>query len=99
MIRDRLPCKDGARVSVLRGTEKLSLRKTLTEQGLAPGQSLSLSYTYEAVDLQEAWMCLKGRPIEDASMALLLPMQGAAQKNLLHAFAIWGLCWGNLVSG
>ncbi|CAK9064751.1 unnamed protein product [Durusdinium trenchii] len=53
MIRDRLPCKDGARVSVLRGTEKLSLRKTLTEQGLAPGQSLSLSYTYEAVDLQD----------------------------------------------
>ena len=27
----------------------------------------------------------------------LPPMQGAAQKNLLRAFAIWGLCWRNLL--
>eukprot|EP00913_Durusdinium_trenchii_P027468 g25761.t1 len=32
MIRDRLPCKDGARVSVLRGTEKLCRSTCRREQ-------------------------------------------------------------------
>ena len=85
MIRDRLPSKAGARVSVLKETEKLSLKKTLTEQGLAEKQPVSLSYTYEAANLQEAWMCLKGHPVEDASMALegIQKLQGLGELTQL----------------
>ncbi|CAK9034546.1 unnamed protein product, partial [Durusdinium trenchii] len=48
IIRNRLPLKAGARVTVMKGSQKLSLSKTLAEEGLVQGEPTSLSYAYEA---------------------------------------------------
>ena len=89
IIRDRLPWKVGARVAVLKGFEKLALQKTLTEQGLAEGQSASLSYAYEPANLQEAWRCIQGFPVEDESMALegILQLEGLNDASQLKNLA------------
>lgn len=40
----------------MKGSEQLSLKKTLVE-GLPLEKVVSLSYAYEAANLQEAWRC------------------------------------------
>ena len=71
IIRDRLPLKAGARVAVMKGSQKLSLSKTLAQEGLVQGEPTSLSYAYEAACLQEAWRCIQKCPVDDdESMAL-----------------------------
>ncbi|CAK9101523.1 unnamed protein product [Durusdinium trenchii] len=99
MIRDRLPSKAGARVSVLKGTEKLSLKKTLSEEGLVEGGSAFLSYAYEAANLQEAWTCIKGLPVEDESMALegIQEVEGLDEPTQLrNLVSIKSLSFGNM---
>ena len=55
----------------MKGSQKLSLSKTLAEEGLVQGEPTSLSYAYEAACLQEAWRCIQKCPVDDdESMAL-----------------------------
>ena len=44
------------------------------------------------------WVCFSFSTVNRVPLGALelLPMQGAIQKNILHVFAIWGLCWYNL---
>ena len=89
IIRDRLPLKAGARVVVMKGSQKLSLSKTLAQEGLVQEKPTSLSYAYEVTNLQEAWRCFQERPVDDESIALegILQLQGlrklAPLKNLV----------------
>ena len=86
IIRDRLPLKAGARVVVMKGSQKLSLSKTLAQQGLVQGEPNSLSYAYEVANLQEAWRCLQKRYVDDESMALegILQLQGLQETTPLR---------------
>ena len=89
IIRDRLPLKAGARVAVMKGSQKLSLSKTLAQEGLVQGEPTSLSYAYEAACLQEAWRCIQKCPVDDESMAL----EGIRQLNwpsTLQCLVVWG---------
>ncbi|CAK9101497.1 unnamed protein product [Durusdinium trenchii] len=89
IIRDRLPLKAGARVVVMKGSQKLSLSKTLAQEGLVQEKPTSLSYAYEVTNLQEAWRCFQERPVDDESIALegILQLRGlrklAQLKNLV----------------
>ena len=89
IIRDRLPLKAGARVVVMKGSQKLSLTKTLAQEGLAQGEPSSLSYAYEMANLQEAWRCFQGHPVEDETMALegILQLKGLDGLTQLRSLA------------
>ena len=92
IIRNRLPLKAGARVVVMKGSQKLSLSKTLAQEGLVQEdqeEPTSLSYAYEVANLQEAWRCIQKCPVDDESMAL----EGIRQLNwpsTLQCLVVWG---------
>ena len=102
IIRDRLPLKAGARVVVMKGSQKLSLSKTLAQQGLVQGEPNSLSYAYEVANLQEAWRCLQKRYVDDESMALegILQLQGLQETTpFRNLVSLKHLALGNDLEG
>ena len=102
IIRDRLPLKAGARVVVMKGSQKLSLPKTLAQQGLVQEKPTSLSYAYESANLQEAWRCIQGHPVEDEPMALegILQLQGLQETTpFRNLVSLKHLALGNDLEG
>ena len=102
IIRNRLPLKAGARVVVMKGSQKLSLSKTLAQEGLVQEdqeEPTSLSYAYEVANLQEALRCIRKCPVDaDESMALegILQLRGLQETTALrHLVTLKHLAFGD----
>ncbi|CAK8992687.1 unnamed protein product [Durusdinium trenchii] len=67
-LTERLPLKEGARVCVQIGREKISLRKAVKDYGLESGSYVG--YVYVPVNLHEAWRYLQGWPVDDEEFTL-----------------------------
>jgi len=81
LIVGRIPSKAGACISLLHQSQKLSMNKTLREQGLTQ-ESASLSYVYLPVNLIGTWALIKGLPFyEDESV-----LEGVTQLKGIKAY-------------
>ena len=67
MITNRLPRKEGAQVAVHHGSIPLSLKESLTQQGI--GESTTLTYVYLPVDVHAAWCYMKGYSEDEFSLS------------------------------
>ena len=67
MITNRLPRKEGAQVAIHHGSIPLSLKESLTQQGI--GDSATLNYVYLPVDVHAAWCYMKGYSEDEFSLS------------------------------
>ena len=82
MIALRIPQKPGTRISLQHESKKLSLQKSLKEQGFQG--EVALSYVYTQLDLPGAWeylLGLQGKPVEDDEIVL----EGITGINIIHS--------------
>lgn len=63
LIRDRLPAKEGTKIVLQIGTEVLSPRKSLIQQGIV-GERARVTYVYVPVCFRTAWRVLHGLPAD-----------------------------------
>ncbi|CAK9026545.1 unnamed protein product [Durusdinium trenchii] len=71
IIHARLPPKPGARLLLQHESQRLSLSRSLKEQGLSKALTgTGLSYVYVAIDLRHAWRFIQNLPVEDVELSL-----------------------------
>ncbi|CAK9061170.1 unnamed protein product [Durusdinium trenchii] len=82
MIRDQLPCKAGARVSLKCGSNALD--DLSLEEAFARAATRCVTYVYVPVNLQDTWRCLQQAELceDDAELSFL---EGITQLNGIHS--------------